>query len=219
MKAIELIERAIMETHEDDVKKLLQDFLRANTVAKNEKFDIFKYISKNDNMRPCFSGVLHENGYKVASDTDILCVIKSEYDSDFEGKIITQKGEIVDASYPNYRLVMPSNMDEFTPFGFDYGDTLQKIKEAERVAKTERSDVYVYLKIGNENVYVLSKYFVKFMQFIKYFISDVKITFNKRYLYANSGDNICMLGTCMNCHSNYQVDIKVFEDLTKKLKL
>ena len=97
MKEVKLIEEAIRSTNEDGIRQMLEQFLRANTVVRDEKLDLSKFVCK-DNQRPAITGILHEKGLKVATDGAILVAIYSHYKSEYEGKVITPKGEIIDGA-------------------------------------------------------------------------------------------------------------------------
>lgn len=65
----------------------------------------------NDESRPYFTGVYHDNGYKIALDGHRMAVIKSEYPAEYEGKIIRKSGFIIDEKYPNYKGAIPYRED------------------------------------------------------------------------------------------------------------
>jgi len=168
MNAINLIEKALAASEQPEVKALLSDFLRANTIAKNEKFNLAKYVSK-DELRPSFTGIFHENGYRIATNINILCAVKNTYPHDFEGKIITPQGQIIDDKFPNWKAVVPKD-DEITRLMFTKSPPfmLQKIKEEQAIAKTDGgADVYVSITRENKTIFFEAKMFVLFLNFVK----------------------------------------------------
>lgn len=76
-------------------------------VRKAAKFDIWKAVDK----RQCsfvLEGVYYHDGTMVASDGNILVVLKSDYPSEYEGKIIKKDGTTIDRRYPKYQQVIDS---------------------------------------------------------------------------------------------------------------
>ena len=167
MKEIKLIEEAIRSSNEDGIRKMLEQFLRANTVVRDEKLDLSKFVCK-DELRPAMTGILHEKGLKVATDGFILVAIYSHYKAEFEGKVITPKGEIIDGTFPNWKSVLPSQ-ESLKTVGLSslIADASRKIKYAETIAKIDGKNVLVSLSCDNEKMYFRSDYFTKFLTFIR----------------------------------------------------
>ena len=193
MKEIKLIEDAIRLTNEDGIREMLEQFLRANTVVRDEKLDLSKFVCKDD-MRPALTGILHENGLKVATDSHILVAIYSHYKSEFEGKIITPKGEIVDGSYPNWKSVLPTPESLKTvKMNRLFADVLRRIKQAETIAKINQKDVMVSISHDDEKLYFRSDYFTKFLTFLKTYPGASLGVWQNTCLYASSNRNLCLL--------------------------
>jgi hypothetical protein len=167
MKELKLIEEAIRQTNEDGIREMLEQFIRANTVVRDEKLDLSKFVGKDD-KRPSMTGILHENGLKIATDGAMPVAIYSYYKSDFEGKIITPKGEIVDAIFPVWKSVLPAPESLKTvKLNHLIAGALKKIKYAETIAKINGKQVFVSISCENEKMYFRSDYFTKFLTFIR----------------------------------------------------
>lgn len=52
------------------------------------------------------TGVFHDKGYVVGSDTHLLLARKEDYDKSLEGKVTNKKGEVINGKYPNWRAVV-----------------------------------------------------------------------------------------------------------------
>ena len=180
MKALNLIEKALELTDEADIKRLLSDFLRANTIAKNEKFDLSKYIknAKEETTNKSLTGIYHENGFRIATNGYILCVVDDDYPAEYEGKIISPKGEIIDETYPKWQYVLPTEKElKRTIFTKNAADIIQRIREEEKVAKTDNQDVFVKITREEETVYFDAKLFVLFLNFIKKYKTSMALYF------------------------------------------
>ena len=217
MKALNLVEKALELTDEADIKKLLSDFLRANTIAKNEKFDLSKYIknAKEETTNKSLTGIYHENGFRIATNGYILCVVDDDYPAEYEGKIISPKGEIIDETYPQWQYVLPTEKElKRTIFTKNAADIIQRIREEEKVVKRDNQDVFVKITREEETVYFDSKLFVLFLNFIKKYKTSVGIKFCgvQSCIYAkDEHGNLCFM-MCRKVRENckYVVEIKAY---------
>ena len=193
MKEVKLIEEAIRTTNEDSIRQILEQFLRANTVVRDEKLDLSKFVCK-DEFRPAMTGILHEKGLKIATDGSILVAIYSHYKSEYEGKVITPKGEIIDGTFPNWKAVLPSQESLKTvKLSNLIADALRKIKHAETIAKIGGKKVFVSISCDNEKMYFRSDYFTKFLTFIRTYPGASMGVRQNTCLYASNNNNLCML--------------------------
>ena len=193
MKEVKLIEEAIRSTNEDGIRQILEQFLRANTVIRDEKLDLSKFVGK-DGMKPAQTGILHEKGLKVATDGSILVAIYSHYKSEYEGKVITPRGEVIDGTFPNWKAVLPSQESLKTvKLSNLIADALRKIKHAETIAKIDSKQVFVSLSCDNEKMYFRSDYFTKFLTFIRTYPGANMGVRQNNCLYASNNNNLCML--------------------------
>ena len=121
-------------TDNETIKALCNEILyidACNTTVKNSKFDIYKYVSK-DSTRERLQGVYYNNGDIVATDGYLLVVLQNQkYNPTYEGKIIGKSGEIFEGKYPNYKGVMPANLDNYILTQFDYG-RLEEINKSDK---------------------------------------------------------------------------------------
>lgn len=108
MKNKELLIEALKTNESKEIKNLITQFLLSNELQKKSKFNPYNYVSK-DKWRPAMTGVLHSNGYKVATNTHLLIAYKDDYNPDLESKIVNKKGAIIDARYPNWEVVIPAD--------------------------------------------------------------------------------------------------------------
>ena len=195
MKEVKLIEDAIRSTNEDSIRQMLEQFLRANTVVREEKLDLSKFVCK-DEMRPAMTGILHEKGLKVATDGAILVAIYSHYKSEFEGKVITPKGKIIDGTFPNWKSVLPTQESLKTvKLSHLIASILRKIKHAETMAKIDSKMAFVSISSDNEKLYFRSDYFTKFLTFIKTYPGVSMGVMQKNLIYASNNNNLCLLMT------------------------
>lgn len=69
------------------------------------------YHCAGENLYP--DGLLYQEGKIIATTGFILCVLKADYDSEKEGKIISKKGEILNSRFPNWKAVIPSDYHDY----------------------------------------------------------------------------------------------------------
>lgn len=100
-----LYERTEDKYFKDTIEAIIR--LESETKSKG-KFSLWDYVSKDD-IRPSMCCVLHDSGYKVASNAHILVVLKEDYPEDMEGKLMKKDGTIEDENvkFPNWRMVIP----------------------------------------------------------------------------------------------------------------
>ena len=109
-------------------------FYAESPVIKGGKFDIYKFAS-DDPIKPVLNCVYYDNGNVVATDGYIIAVIKSDYDKEREGQIITSDGKVLDGyKYPNYKGVIPTT-DGRTAYNIDVAKVRDIIKRSKAWAK------------------------------------------------------------------------------------
>lgn len=111
MKAESLkhLQNLYARTDDKYFKETIEAIIRLESETKSKgKFSLWDYVSKDD-IRPAMCCVLHDSGYKVASDAHILVVLKEEYPEDMEGKLMKKDGtiETENVKFPNWRGVIP----------------------------------------------------------------------------------------------------------------
>lgn len=97
-------------------------------------------LVKEDPVKKPLNGVFHSEGWVVSSNAVILVAVKAPYPPENEGKIINKKGEVIEAKYPNWKSVIPHDLNSLLKVPIDYpllnewcGD---KLKEWERTHTT-----------------------------------------------------------------------------------
>lgn len=110
MENKELLIDALKMSECKEIKNLITQFLLSNELQKKSKFNPYNYVSK-DKLRPAMAGVFHSYGYKVATNTHVLIAYRDDYNDDLESKIVNKKGVIIDARYPNWKTVVPTDDD------------------------------------------------------------------------------------------------------------
>lgn len=130
------------------------------------------YSKKYDcKMRPMMSGIYHDNGYQVATDTHILCAMMKSYPDEYEGKTLSKYGNIVEGRFPNWKSIIPRDLDEAPEFeiNFKKWDEIKKTCKQElkegKILKGRATEAQVFVKVG-EAVFKMGLFdkLVKFMQ-------------------------------------------------------
>lgn len=120
---------------------LIKEVIRAESIAKpkGSKFDIYNYVYRADDLRPVMTGVFHDEGWRVASDTHLLFAEKAEYAEEFEHTILKKDGSFVEpATYPKWRCVLPrDDEDGYKPYEFDAQKFYDWLEEKRTQYKTE----------------------------------------------------------------------------------
>ena len=202
MKSKELIEKAIRLSGEPEVVALLEQFLRANALIRDLKFDLTKFVDRN-NRNEFAKGIYHKDGYRYATDGIVLVSVKSGYDAAFEDKIISPKGEMIDAKFPNWKYAM----EQFRMFSeLRMQKTVPEIcgfiKENEAIAKAGKKELILSINHEDTMTYFRLRDFSLFLLFLKACPEAVTYIRNNHCLYANDGDNFCLI-MCKHIDSNY----------------
>lgn len=113
-------ENKLMENENIEVTEQMKkdsDFLRETYSNKKavdsavKKASIIDFVSKDEN-RYFMTGVYYENGIAVATNGRVLIKLKTNYPSEYEGKIINpSNGKEIDGQFPNYKKVFPKKED------------------------------------------------------------------------------------------------------------
>lgn len=182
-------------TDNETIKALCNEILyidACNTIVKNSKFDIYKYVGK-DKAIERLQGVYYNNGDIVATDCYLLIVLQNQkYNPAYEGKIIGKSGEIFEGKYPNYKSIMPAKLDNYILTQFDYSrlEEINKIDKAKVMAMQdcEKKHYTPVVKIGN--AYFKLELVNKLVTFMKH-IGTNKIYApgqSNKFLYVKSRD-------------------------------
>ena len=94
---------------------------------KKSTINLWDFVGKVTNPRfphYRYSGILHQEGYQVATDAITLIIAQFPYPEEHEGKTINKKGDIVDRgnfSLKTARMVLPGqNLNEWVKIPINY---------------------------------------------------------------------------------------------------
>lgn len=176
-------------------KELIEAIIRIESEPKTKsKFKIWDYVS-DDDLRPSMCCVLHDSGYKVASDAHILVVLKEDYPEDMEGKLMKKDGtiETENVKFPNWRMVIPDPKKmEMVAVRLDF--TGIRAFEADFKAKKKLNKrMEGYVRVGG-CLFKLD-YLIKAVRFMEYVGTDEFMVSPdcKRAALAVSGDSKMIL--------------------------
>ena len=121
-----------------------------STNIKTSKFNVFNYCGKDNLLRPAYTGVFHENGQRVATDTHQIVVIKSDYPTEYEGKIIDKEGKEIEYRFPNYEAVLPQLNSKLIEISLNIDEIKNQFKQYKIFKKIDKNaeNPYFMLKIG-----------------------------------------------------------------------
>ena len=108
-ESLKHLQNLYARTDDKYFKETIEAIIRLESETKSKgKFSLWDYVSKDD-IRPSMCCVLHDSGFRVASDAHILVVLKEDYPEDMEGKLMKKDGTIEDENvkFPKWRMVIP----------------------------------------------------------------------------------------------------------------
>lgn len=148
MKNQELIQQAIgLLADNQQAADLLRRFLLSNAKNPGVKFDFYNYVSR-DYLRPAMMGVLHQNGFKVATNGHVMIALaEQQYDAELEGCIIDSKANKINERYVDWRRVIPAKHTMNVSFVLDI-DKIRDAVKIEKQLKKEKSEKKVAIKLG-----------------------------------------------------------------------
>lgn len=76
---------------------------------KAHGLNINTIIHSRDKLRPALNGVFYDGGVAVKTNGRALCAIRCEYPQAYEGKVIGESGEEIEAKFPKWRSVIPKS--------------------------------------------------------------------------------------------------------------
>ena len=127
-----------------------------NKKRKKVKYDIYEFTGKDvknkkgeimRNPHPELTGVYHDDGYAIASDSRILVADKRAYDESKQGKVIGKDGTVIPEKYPDWRYAIPVQIRECNMDPYDMLDFLSDVKKKAREMKLKLSQCYVYFTV------------------------------------------------------------------------
>lgn len=120
--------------------------------AKKKTFDVFACCYE-DIKRSFICGVYHDNGKLVATNGNLMAVIRADYDHEKEGKIINRNGSKMAGTFPSYERVIPTKDQLSEPVDIDIINIVksgQEIVKAFKKMAGKSSPACV--KIGNDYI-------------------------------------------------------------------
>ena len=85
------------------------------------------YNCVGEDRYPYHDGLLYKDGKIVATNGSVICVLKSDYDPENEGKIIRENGDLRDWRFPRWEDVIPKNYHDY-PIDVDPKELLKATK-------------------------------------------------------------------------------------------
>ena len=158
MKNIELLHQAITASGNEQVERLIKQFILSNELQVKSKFNLFDCVAKKDNYRPVMTAVHYENGFAYATDGHIAIKLKQDYAPELEGKTINKKGEELKDTYPNVDACTPKD-ENLTYLGIDFARVLELEKIYKLDYKADTKIIQGCIKIGEAfvNIPLLAK--------------------------------------------------------------
>ena len=102
-ESLKHLQNLYARTEDKYFKETIEAIIRLESETKSKgKFSLWDYALKDDGLRPSMRCVLHDSGFRVASDAHILVVLKEDYPEDMDGTI-----EDESVKFPNWRMVIP----------------------------------------------------------------------------------------------------------------
>ena len=83
-----------------------------NKIMKTSDLKKMYGCCSKDELRPVFNGLFHDRGNVVATNGHVLVSVKSDYDNDWEGKIIGKDGKEIEGRFPSWERVIPLETKE-----------------------------------------------------------------------------------------------------------
>ena len=118
---------------------------------KPSKFKLEDAVLKEKNStRPALTGIYHDSGYKVASDTNVLVALKEDYPKSAEGKVFVKGKPIPQSNFPKWQFLFNDKFEKSNiPIDFD-----KLIEKLSTIKKNEgKMPYYVSLKANDGQVY------------------------------------------------------------------
>jgi hypothetical protein len=114
-----------IELLKEKVRQIIR--IESRNVSKG-KFSWYDYVA-DDKLRPVMNGVYYDQGYKVVSDCRVLLAVKESYDESLEGKIEAKDGSFIEGRYPNWRAVIPNDIEGCRHFEINESLFYDKVKD------------------------------------------------------------------------------------------
>lgn len=113
---------------------IVEEIIYSCTPVVRGKFDIYKFTSSGP--RCVLSGVFYDKGNVVASDGNLLAVIRQDYPGEREGLVIDKNGCTIDyCRFPNYLRVIP-DAEGWPSYTIDFQKAREIIRRSKAWAKS-----------------------------------------------------------------------------------
>ena len=195
----------------DEIVDSLRRFLMSNQPDINVKgkFDLYDYVvaEKLDaKYRPHLTGVFHQNGFRIATNTNILVALAEQsYNPDFEDKILDKEmNEIKGRSFPNWKGVVPDKESMNKTWKIDRKQVVDAVKVSKQRKKEDKNAVtFVHI----DNVVLNPELLLKLVDFALIIgVDELQMNTESRYsavgVYAENGS----VGILMPCVLHYDVE-------------
>ena len=163
-----------------------------NTNIKTSKFNIFNHCRKKDFLRPSLNGVFHDKGQRVATDSHQIAVIKSDYPTEYEGKIIDKEGKEIEARFPNYEAVFPEWKEKLTEIILNIDEIKSQFKQYKAFKKIDKNGENPHFKFKlNDTYFNIELLHEKAVPFLEYSLGKVYVTNSdhpKLYMINSNGE-------------------------------
>ena len=194
------------------------------TITKQQLNAMYRCTSR-DELRPNMQSVYHNNGNIVATDGHILVAVKSDYNANLEGKMITKDGRDLEGKYPNWRQVIPYKNEVLVTV--DTSELLKASKNIRRLkyakftaikvgSKYYNSDLlYRVLNIFKKDSFVVTEHSLSYMTVLKFANDSVTMIVSELNvrddLVVLNNENIEYYGTPMLFTIDEAIAFKDFE--------
>ena len=134
---LDYIDKALAAGNGADTLEEFKKWLLSGTketvkrAAKKKTFDIFACCYE-DTKRSFICGVYHDNGKMVATNGNILAIVRADYDHEKEGKIINRNGSKMAGTFPAYERVIPTKDQLSEPVNIDI---INIVKSGQEIVK------------------------------------------------------------------------------------
>lgn len=205
----------------NEINEKIANILRLESPTSSSKFRWYDYTDNDKKTyKEQMTGIYHDNGYKVASDSHILIAMKEQYPEEYEGKILKKDGSFVDEKYkyPRWRSVIPSREMTKDKGYTDVEIDFDKWKEIYSKYKAEKKIGLEWQYVSLNNSFFRVELFNKLINFMIHtdcktltLYEYLKCSYSKDYTYWEAG--ACMagdingdyVGVLMPCHINEEV--------------
>lgn len=183
------------------IREMIEAIIRIeDEPQRSKKFSLWDYVSKDD-LRPSMNCILHDSGYKVATDGHILAILKEDYEAAMEGRQMRKDGTFFeDGKYPNWRMVIPDpkKMGSIS-VRLDFAG-IREFEKDYKAKKKLNKNLEGYVKVGVS--YFNLDLLIKAVRFMEYVGTDELMISpdGKRAALAVAGDSRLVVMPCIGSY-------------------